>query len=159
MYIYTAGWLNNYVVQLCPFWCNSYDARLSRLLTVMSLQGYEGQHLQWWIDRCSLHAVGSIKAGEKNSTSGRVWLTLISTCMLITILIQSNNTEMQIKQLLSLGWDFEVRRNLGLGASRRFTENWYIWRYCLARVVAGNAFFIAQREGNSMDLQQLEVRI
>ena len=32
MYIYTACWLNNYVVQLCPFWCNSYDARLSRLL-------------------------------------------------------------------------------------------------------------------------------
>jgi len=34
MYIYTACWLNNYVVQLCPFWCNSYGARLSRLLTV-----------------------------------------------------------------------------------------------------------------------------
>ena len=33
MYIYTACWLNNYVVQLCPFWCNSYGARLSRLLT------------------------------------------------------------------------------------------------------------------------------
>ena len=33
MYIYTARWLNNYVVQLCPFWCNSYGARLSRLLT------------------------------------------------------------------------------------------------------------------------------
>jgi len=34
MYIYTACWLNNYVVQLCPFWCNSYGARLSRLLTL-----------------------------------------------------------------------------------------------------------------------------
>ena len=34
MYIYTACWLNNYVVQLCPFWCNSYGARLSRLLTI-----------------------------------------------------------------------------------------------------------------------------
>jgi len=33
MYIYTACWLNNYVAQLCPFWCNSYGARLSRLLT------------------------------------------------------------------------------------------------------------------------------
>jgi len=33
MYIYTACWLNNYVVQLCPFWCNSYGAWLSRLLT------------------------------------------------------------------------------------------------------------------------------
>jgi len=33
MYIYTACWLNNYVVQLCPFWCNSYGARLARLLT------------------------------------------------------------------------------------------------------------------------------
>ena len=33
MYIYTACWLNNYVVQLCPFWCNNYGARLSRLLT------------------------------------------------------------------------------------------------------------------------------
>ena len=37
MYIYTARWLNNYVVQLCPFWCNSYGARLSRLLTHPSL--------------------------------------------------------------------------------------------------------------------------
>jgi hypothetical protein len=37
MYIYTACWLNNYVVQLCPFWCNSYGARLSRLLTPSSL--------------------------------------------------------------------------------------------------------------------------
>ena len=34
-YIYTACWLNNYVVQLCLFWCNSYGARLSRLLTVI----------------------------------------------------------------------------------------------------------------------------
>jgi hypothetical protein len=34
MYIYTACWLNNYVVQLCPFWCNRYGARLSRLLTL-----------------------------------------------------------------------------------------------------------------------------
>jgi len=34
MYIYTACWLNNYVVQLCHFWCNSYGARLSRLLTL-----------------------------------------------------------------------------------------------------------------------------
>ena len=36
MYIYTACWLNNYVVQLCPFWCNTYGARLSRLLTLTS---------------------------------------------------------------------------------------------------------------------------
>ena len=35
MYIYTACWLNNHVVQLCPFWCNSYGVRLSRLLTRM----------------------------------------------------------------------------------------------------------------------------
>jgi len=37
MYIYTACWLNNYVVQLCSFWCNSYGARLSRLLTLFWL--------------------------------------------------------------------------------------------------------------------------
>jgi len=34
IYIHTACWLNNYVVQLCPFWYNSYGARLSRLLTL-----------------------------------------------------------------------------------------------------------------------------
>jgi len=37
IYIYTACWQNNYVVQLCPFWCNSYGARLSRLLTYVVL--------------------------------------------------------------------------------------------------------------------------
>jgi len=49
MYIYTACWLNNYVVQLCPFWCNSYGARLSRLLTVSN-----GRMLvfYWWFWIC-----------------------------------------------------------------------------------------------------------
>ena len=45
MYIYTACWLNNYVVQLCPFWCNSYGARLSRLLTSHCLSLLSGFHL------------------------------------------------------------------------------------------------------------------
>ena len=38
VHIYTACWPNNYVVQLCPFWCNNYSARLSRLLTLLQVR-------------------------------------------------------------------------------------------------------------------------
>jgi len=51
MYIYTACWLNNYVVQLCPLWCNSYGARLSRLLTSAGLMQLCVLHMWSW----SLH--------------------------------------------------------------------------------------------------------
>jgi hypothetical protein len=43
MYIYTACWLNNHVVQLCPFWCSGYSARLSRPFTCGRLRPLLGK--------------------------------------------------------------------------------------------------------------------
>jgi hypothetical protein len=53
MYIYTACWQNNYVVQLYPFWCNSYGARLSRLLTLSSLRVLTIYKVQCDSDHCT----------------------------------------------------------------------------------------------------------
>ena len=48
MYIYTACWLNNHVVQLCPFWCNGYSVRLSRPLTPRSVRSRLRKHCKAW---------------------------------------------------------------------------------------------------------------
>jgi len=95
MYIYTACWLNNYVVQLCPFWCNSYGARLSRLLTLteqhilswgptweearpvafdsMQLNDAQKRYCDWSWARELLHPISASASASVTGESNRFW--------------------------------------------------------------------------------------